>query len=1018
MNLYTTILLEFLLISSSILFLFKYRTKFGLAPLYILLGSVQYLQALSGTMVSFKIFEEYPIYPGSVIIFSAVLFAIILIYIKEGVASARTLIIGIIISNIILSALFGITYVQEHATQIISVEDSSSIFQINYKYFITGTIILFLDFFLLVIIYQFLISKLNKLYFFLILFISLFSVLLFDSLAFNFILKYGTPIFTSSLIGHIIGKSFSAVIFSFILYIYLKFIDKEEDNAGFIAAQNRDIFSILTYRKKYFNLKEEKQEVEKKFISQIESTLNQISDGFVSLDNDWCYTYVNKKAGEFLGRSPESLIGKYIWTEFPKGVDLPFYHAYYKAVKTQQTQYLIEYYEPFDKWFENRIYPTPDGLSIYFTDFTERKKAEIALKESEKYLDNIIDNIGDPVFVKDSESQLLLVNDAFCKIFNVTKKDVIGKTLAENVPPEEKESFLRIDKQVILTGVENVNEETLTLSGKETRIISTKKTRFVDSKGNKFLIGVIRDITERKKAEETIKESQERFAAIFKAAPGSIILTSLSDMKTVEVNDNFTTITGYSREEALGETIKDLNMWVNPASRVRFLELIEKNGFVHDLEADVNHKSGIILNGLISAQVITISEKKYLLGVFYDITERKKTEEEIRLAHQRLTMHLNNSPLAIIEWDKNFIIRNWSVQAKSIFGWEASEVIGKHFNDLNLVHEDAAAAAAIIAEDLMYGRVKNNRIINRNYTKNSKVIHCEWYNSVLQSADGEIETIFSLVQDVTERKQAEIEVEKHRNNLKELVELRTNQLEKEKVKAQSADLMKSAFLATMSHELRTPMNSIIGFTGILLKELAGPLNDEQKRQLGMVKNSGQHLLGLINDVLDISKIEAGKLKVSIYHFNYLNTLEKTIDFLLPQASKKELRIHSEITELDITLNSDERRVEQVLLNLLSNAIKFSKQGTITVKVGIVDNFAVTQVIDQGIGMSKKDLNKLFMPFIQLDGGLSRTHEGTGLGLAICKSLIEKLGGTIQVQSKVGKGSNFTFTLPLEYVDKV
>ena len=1138
MNLYTTILIEFLLISSSILLLFKYRTKLGLAPLYILLGSVQYLQALSGTMVSFKLFGEYPIYPSSVIVFSAVLFALLLIYIKEGVTSARTLMIGIIISNVILSALFGITYVQEHANQIISVQDSSSIFQINYKYFITGTIVLFIDFILLVIIYQFLISQLNKLFFFLILFISLFSVLLFDALAFNFILKFGTPIFTTSLIGHLIGKTFSAIIFSFILYIYLKFIDKEEDNVSFIAAQNRDIFSIFIYKKKYLNLKEEKQEIEKKFISQIESTLNQISDGFVSLDSDWCYTYVNDKAGEFLGRSPESLIGKYIWTEFPDGVNLPFYNAYYEAVKTQQTQYFIDYNEPFDKWIKNTIYPSSDGLSIYFTDFTERKKAEIALKESEKYLENIIDNIGDPVFVKDSESHLLLINDAFCKIFNVTKKDVIGKTLAENVPPEERESFLRIDKQVILTGVENINEETLTLHGKEARIISTKKTRLVDSKGNKFLIGVIRDITERKnaeialvenekkyrslieqasdgiiisdlqtnilevnnnlakllgysasefigmninqlvadnelndlsvrlkqlnaglnpvyervmkrkdgtefiaevnssktdsgllvafirditerkKAEEIIKESEERFAAIFKAAPGSIILTSLSDMKTVEVNDNFTTITGYSREEALGKTIKDLNMWVNPASRVRFLELIEKNGFVHDLEADVNHKSGIILNGLISAQVITISEKKYLLGVFYDITERKKTEEEIRLAHQRLTTHLNNSPLAIIEWDKNLIIRNWSIQAKNIFGWEASEVVGKHFKDLNLVHEDAAAATAIIAEDLTNGKIKNNRIINRNYTKINKVIYCEWYNSVLQSADGEIETIFSLVQDVTERKKAEIEVEKHKNNLKELVELRTNQLEKEKVKAQSADLMKSAFLATMSHELRTPMNSIIGFTGILLKELAGPLNDEQKRQLGMVKNSGQHLLGLINDVLDISKIEAGKLKVSIYHFDYLTMLEKTIDFLLPQASKKELDIHSEITELSITLNSDERRVEQVLLNLLSNAIKFSKQGTITVKVDIVDGFVVTQVIDQGVGMSKKDLNKLFMPFIQLDGGLSRTHEGTGLGLAICKSLIEKLGGTIQVQSKVGKGSNFTFTLPLEYVDKV
>jgi PAS domain S-box-containing protein len=759
MNIYTTIVLEFLLISSSILLLFKYRTKFGLAPLYILLGSVQYLQALSGSMISFNIFDEYPIYPGSVIIFSAVLFAILLIYIKEGVASARTLIIAIIISNVILSALFGITYVQENATQIISLEDPSSIFQINYNYFITGTIILFLDFFLLIIIYQFLISKLNKLYFFLILFISLCSVLIFDSLVFNFILKYGTPIFTTSLIGHIIGKSFSAVIFSLILYIYLKYIDKEEDNAGFMATQNREIFSILTYRKKYFNLKEEKKEVEEKYISQIESTLNQISDGFVSLDNDWCYTYVNKKAGEFLGRSPESLIGKYIWTEFPKGVNLPFYHAYYKAVNTQQTQYLIEYYEPFDKWFENRIYPSPDGLSIYFTDFTERKKAEEELIKSKIYLDNIINNIGDPVFVKNDKSEMILVNDALCALFNMTRAEILGKTLAENVPIEERESFLRIDKQVILTGIENINEEALTMSENETRIISTKKTRFVDSSGNKFLVGVIRDITDRKKTE--------------------------------------------------------------------------------------------------------------------------------------------------------------------------------------------------------------------------------------------------------------IELEKHRNNLEELVDLRTTELEKEKVKAQSADLMKSAFLATMSHELRTPMNSIIGFTGILLKEFAGPLNAEQRKQLTMVKTSGQHLLGLINDVLDISKIEAGKLKVSLYHFNYLTTLEKTIDFLVPQASKKDIVIHTEISEMQILLFSDERRVEQILLNILSNAIKFSNKGAIHVKVAINANLVVTQIIDQGVGISKKDLNKLFEPFIQLEGGLRRSHEGTGLGLAICKSLIEKLGGTINVQSKKGVGSTFTFTLPVD-----
>lgn len=274
-----------------------------------------------------------------------------------------------------------------------------------------------------------------------------------------------------------------------------------------------------------------------------------------------------------------------------------------------------------------------------------------------------------------------------------------------------------------------------------------------------------------------------------------------------------------------------------------------------------------------------------------------------------------------------------------------------------------------------------------------------------------------MIRDITERKKAEIELENYKNNLEKLVETRTAELEKEKEKAQSADLMKSAFLATMSHELRTPMNSIIGFTGILIKELAGPLNDEQKRQLTMVKNSGEHLLSLINDVLDISRIEAGKLKVTYYPFDYLSSLEKTIDFLLPQASAKGLKMQTEIAELDITLVSDERRVEQIFLNLLSNAIKFSKKGTILVKVQIIDDYVVTEVIDEGIGIQKKDLVRLFMPFVQLEVGLSRNHEGTGLGLAICKSLIEKLGGTLQVSSELGVGSNFTFKLPLKHSEK-
>ncbi|WAC02309.1 PAS domain-containing protein [Lacinutrix neustonica] len=317
----------------------------------------------------------YTIYPGSVIIFSTVLFAVLLIFIKEGVKSARALIIGVIISNVLLSALFGITSLQE-----IVLRSSTNgylekpVFILDYSYFMVGTIILLIDFILMVILYQFLMSKIKSNYYFFILFIALASVLIFDAFAFNILLKYHAPDFETSLIGHIIGKLVAAFIFSIILYLYIKYIDTEDKTTGLLSDHNRGIYAILRYRKKYKDLKLEKAQVEKKLVSQLEATLNKISDGFMSFDTHWCFTYINIKAGEFLGKKPKNLLGKHIWTEFPKSVGLPFYEAYQKADKTQTTQNLQEYHEGIDKWYEHRIYPSSNGLSIYFTDITEQKK--------------------------------------------------------------------------------------------------------------------------------------------------------------------------------------------------------------------------------------------------------------------------------------------------------------------------------------------------------------------------------------------------------------------------------------------------------------------------------------------------------------------------------------------------------------------------------------------------------------------------------------------------------------------
>lgn len=236
--------------------------------------------------------------------------------------------------------------------------------------------------------------------------------------------------------------------------------------------------------------------------------------------------------------------------------------------------------------------------------------------------------------------------------------------------------------------------------------------------------------------------------------------------------------------------------------------------------------------------------------------------------------------------------------------------------------------------------------------------------------------------------------------------------------AEAADRLKSAFLATMSHELRTPLNSIIGFTGIVLQELPGPLNAEQKKQLNMVQDSARHLLALINDVLDISRIEAGELEVVSVSFDLAAAIAKVIGIVTPLAEKKGLVLRVEGAEKAGILVGDARRVEQILLNLLNNAVKFTEAGTITLSANNTGDYTETgvetvqlRVADTGIGIKPKDMAQIFQPFRQVDSALTRKHEGTGLGLAICRRLAEIMEGHIEAESRFGEGSVFTLTLP-------
>jgi PAS domain S-box-containing protein len=512
-----------------------------------------------------------------------------------------------------------------------------------------------------------------------------------------------------------------------------------------------------------------------------------------------------------------------------------------------------------------------------------------------------------------------------------------------------------------------------------------------------------RDVTERKQVEEALRESEEKFSKVFYASPIPLNINRLSDGSYVEVNQSFLERLGYQREEVLGKSGWELGIWVHPAEGEKMLHMLRGQGSLRNFEAQFRTKSGEIGTALLFRETVELAGEKYFIGTNLDITARKRTEEALAASEAELRALFACTNDVVLVIDRNGVYRKIAPTNPSLLYKPPEELLGKTLREV-FPPEQAERFIDTIRQVVETGQTAN---IEYELVIGGQAV---WFDASVSRMDAD--HALWMARDITDRKRAEERLRQLNEELEQRVALRTEELAAAMGKAQESDRLKSAFLATMSHELRTPLNSIIGFTGVILQGLAGPLNEEQTKQLKMTRASAHHLLALINDVLDISKIEAGQLEIVKRPFDMRQAIENVLRGVQPLLQKKDLQLRTLLGSSLGILNQDRRRVEQVLINLVNNAIKFTERGEVSVECQIKAGWLETCVRDTGIGIKPENIQKLFQPFQQIETGLARSHEGTGLGLSICKHLVVAMGGEITVESEWGVGSTFRFKLPV------
>ncbi len=663
---------------------------------------------------------------------------------------------------------------------------------------------------------------------------------------------------------------------------------------------------------------------------------------------------------------------------------------------------LLQFNEPKRNCFDGEQIQLFERLASNLALAVSQHQTAEALQKSEEKFRALYENAPVGIFQTNSDGRLLMINRAMAHIldFDNTEEAIeYYDDLAQQLYlyPERRAKFLQLLKEH--GKVKNFEFRAKTVKGR--KVWLSLNARIVGgNKDGEFIIeGFNSDITGRKLAEEGLRKSNNKFKALVQQSSEMLFLHDLEG-RIVEFNRAAKKNTGYGQKELATMAVFDIDPDAkNREDQKKYWEALSVNDEPVYFEARHRKKDGTIYPAEIVISKILLEDQKYILALARDITERKQAEEYLKRTEARQSAMIANIADVIAIMDENGIIQYKSPNITRLFGWKPEELIGKP--GWITVHPD----------DREYINYQYSKIVKKNgasgtveyrYRCRDNTYKTVQLTAVNMLHDPNVRGVLMNYHDVSEQKKTE----KALRNAKE--------------KAEESDRLKSAFLANMSHEIRTPMNGIMGFSQ-MLREKEYP-RDKQKQYLDIIYSRTLHLLQIINDLVDVSKIEAGQLTLNFQEFCLNDLLQQLYNIYKKEIESRE-KPHIQL-QMDVALDSehdviksDVNRFRQIMDNLLSNAIKYTHKGRIAFGYELQPNpYLLFYVADTGIGIPSEKQGIIFERFRRVEDSTRRVYEGTGLGLTISKNLVELMGGEMWVDSRENEGTVFYFTLPYQQIE--